>query len=224
MITRFGTPGSERGQFSDWMSGITFDRHGNIVVSDTDNQRLQVFSLDGHLLHVITKPSSLGSNFSPHGLCADVSRGHIFACDTKSHVVAVFKENGSYIKSFGSKGSEQGQFHSPWDVDVGPDDLLYISDRNNNRVQIFTTDGLYITEFDTLYEPCYLTVTRSGYVIISTGWTAKVMVYTTSGVLVHVFGEKGSEFNQIKNVHGIAVDGTGHVYIADRGNKQIKVY
>jgi serine/threonine protein kinase len=224
LIRSFGSPGQERGQFSDWMSGIAFDRHGNIVVSDTDNQRLQVFSIQGNLLRVIPKPPSLDTSFSPHGVCTDESSGLIFTCDTKSNSIAVFKENGNFCRSFGSKGTEGGRFLSPWDVAMGQDGLLYISDRNNSRIQIFTTDGVYVSGFDTLYEPCYLDVTASGHIIASSGWTAKVMVYTTVGNLVHVFGEKGTGEGEIKNVHGIAVDSAGIIYIADRGNKKLKVF
>ena len=51
---------------------------------------------------------------------------------------------GSWIQvgSFGATGSELGQFIQPYDV-VVVDELLYVADSNNNRVQVFDLDGQY---------------------------------------------------------------------------------
>ena len=48
-------------------------------------------------------------------------------------------------KKWGSQGTLEGQFIQPWDVKVSPDNKLFVPDFGDDRIQIFTTDGDFIT-------------------------------------------------------------------------------
>ena len=50
--------------------------------------------------------------------------------------VSVFDENHKYIKSFGKKGDKDGEFSKPYVIAVD-DGCVYVSDTENNRVQVF---------------------------------------------------------------------------------------
>jgi len=54
-----------------------------------------------------------------------------------NHRVQIFDPNGEPVAAIGQKGKSDGQFAGPEGVALSQDDLLYVSDRGNGRVQVF---------------------------------------------------------------------------------------
>jgi DNA-binding beta-propeller fold protein YncE len=50
-------------------------------------------------------------------------------------------------RSWGTYGQGPGQFNGPVDVVVGSNGLVYVSDVGNNRIQVFTDEGIYLFEW-----------------------------------------------------------------------------
>lgn len=48
---------------------------------------------------------------------------------------------------WGTKGTADGQFQGPFGLSIDSNDNIYVTDKNNNRIQIFTSDGQFITKF-----------------------------------------------------------------------------
>jgi DNA-binding beta-propeller fold protein YncE len=48
---------------------------------------------------------------------------------------------------WGSKGTADGQFQGPSGLSIDANDNIYVTDKNNNRIQIFTSDGQFLTKF-----------------------------------------------------------------------------
>ena len=67
--------------------------------------------------------------------------GNLLVVDSKNHRIQRFSESGEYISSFGSFGSDPGQFNLPWGIDVDENVDIYVVDWGNNRIQIFCEDG-----------------------------------------------------------------------------------
>ncbi|MOA59600.1 NHL repeat protein [compost metagenome] len=71
----------------------------------------------------------------------DVDRfGYFFIADTLNHRIQVFDPDGKFLVTFGKKGVGPGEFNGPEGLVMGPDDRLYVTDRGNGRVQIFTIE------------------------------------------------------------------------------------
>ena len=49
--------------------------------------------------------------------------------------------NGKFVKSWGTRGSEPGQFNLPLSIAIDAQDNIYVADRGNKRIQVFDTDG-----------------------------------------------------------------------------------
>ena len=64
-----------------------------------------------------------------------------------------FSESGEYLLSWGAPGTEPGELSTPHGIWVDSKSRVYVADRENSRVQIFDTDGEYITEWIDLYHP-----------------------------------------------------------------------
>jgi len=73
----------------------------------------------------------------------------LFVCegslrDPSHHIEVISVVTGKCVNKFGSKGDGKGQFNTPLDI-VVKDDILYISDCENNRIQVWTVTGEYKT-------------------------------------------------------------------------------
>jgi sugar lactone lactonase YvrE len=128
---------------------------GNVVLK---------FSPDGELLMTIGTPGEMGD--PPNRLTEpnDVlvaPNGRIYIAEThtaqfqsepgpdaKSRVT-MWEPDGTYIGSFGEFGWEDGQFRSPHSLAMDSQGRLFVADRGNNRIQIFTQDGEWL---DTWYQ------------------------------------------------------------------------
>lgn len=127
-LTQFGTPGSGNGQFSN-VSYIAIGPDDTIYVSDPGNGRVQVFDSSYNYVRSI-------SVVSPSGVYVD-SAGNLYVNSVSNYRMEVYDKNGNPVTMFGGTfGSGNGEFIAMRDVHVGSDGKIYISEFNNNRVQI----------------------------------------------------------------------------------------
>lgn len=128
----FGKEGKEPGQF--WFpNAVVADTKGRLYVSDGNNGRLQVFDPEGRFLYELRGLSL------PRGMAIDDDR--LYVVDAVAQGVNVYDVTGEQAKllfSFGEFGVGDGQFNFPNDIAVDETGRLYIADRVNNRVQVWS--------------------------------------------------------------------------------------
>jgi len=163
-ITHWGAQGSGNGDV-DRPSGIAIGKDETLYVVDSRNNRVQKFGLDGKFLGKFGSAGSADGQFNlPWGMCLD-SDDNIFVADWRNDRVQSFTSDGKWLASFGTPGTggdcynarvkggityshvPVGQFNRPTGVCVDQDGDIYIADWLNNRVQVLTPDGRFITEF-----------------------------------------------------------------------------
>merc|ERR1712113_1277591 len=59
----------------------------------------------------------------------------------------IFDVNGKVLTTFGSEGTEEGQFKFPRGVAVDEQGFIFVADSGNNRIQIFNPDGTFLRAF-----------------------------------------------------------------------------
>ena len=132
----FGLPGKQPGHFH-YPTNIFTTSNGRIVVSDSLNFRVQVFSSRGLPLKVFgSRGNRPGSFARPRGVAVD-SDGNIYVVDALFDVVQIFNSDGRLLMDFGGPGSDAGKFWLPTGITIDTHDVIYISDSYNNRVQVF---------------------------------------------------------------------------------------
>jgi DNA-binding beta-propeller fold protein YncE len=67
--------------------------------------------------------------------------------------VMKFDAHGKFIKAWGKPGSKPGEFNNPHALALDGQGRLYVADRYNNRIEIFTQDGKFITEWKQFGRP-----------------------------------------------------------------------
>jgi DNA-binding beta-propeller fold protein YncE len=137
-VTMFqGGKGFGRGQF-EFPRGITTDRSGNVLVSDSNNNRVQKFSPQGGFISMFGGAGHGPLEFQePNGLAVD-SKGNIYVADVNNHRVQKVTGTGQFITDW--RGPPPG-FYGPRDVWVTPDDFVYVIDQGRSRVVKFDQNG-----------------------------------------------------------------------------------
>lgn len=123
-------------------NGIAVDSKARIAVADSNNGRVVVFDAQGKVLANLAGSFGGSQLGLPRGLATDDS-GRLYLVDTTNHRVAIFRQgtNGAvltYVESFGAQGSADGLFQYPNGVATDSRARIYITDRVNNRVQVWS--------------------------------------------------------------------------------------
>ena len=74
-----------------------------------------------------------------------VYKEKLFVADSKSHKIFIFdKHNGTYLDSFGAKGSKEGRLNTPTSMIVTADGSLYVAEMGNSRISIFNENAMFL--------------------------------------------------------------------------------
>ena len=123
-------------------SNVAVDREGLIYVSDTMNNRIQIFDADGEFVSMFGKSGDGPGTFArPKGIAIDTD-GHIWIADAYQNRVEIFDKEGHLLAFFGSGGTLPGQFGVPAGVYFDKKNRVYVTDQLEGRLQIFQ----YITD------------------------------------------------------------------------------
>ncbi len=225
-VTKWGASGLEDGNFSN-PRGITVNATGYVYVTDWSNQRVQVFTQTGQFVTKWGTAGSADGEFNhPWGIAANAT-GHIYVVEQHGYRVQVFTQTGQYLskwnKSDGSSGSGNGEFNIPLGIAVNESGHVFVTDANNNRVQVFTQTGQFLAVWTGLAYPTGIAVTPDMRICTVEQNQPRVQIFAPNGQLLKVIGTDSSEGN-FKTPENIAVNATGHIYVSDTGNHRIQVF
>jgi YVTN family beta-propeller protein len=128
------------------------------------------------------------------------------------------------VKDWGKKGTGPGEFDVPHSIVIDSKGLLYVGDRENNRIQIFDTDGNFVREWDKIGSPWGLFITPGPDQVIymSDGAANRVLKLDLNGNILGAFGESGKQPGQFEYAHGIAVGPKNEIYVAEILNWRVQ--
>jgi sugar lactone lactonase YvrE len=78
-----------------------------------------------------------------------------------------FRADGTLMQSWGEPGTKAGEFHLVHAVNISPDGRLFVCDRENDRIQIFSLDGKFLDMWTHVQRPTDISFDREGRVYIS---------------------------------------------------------
>ena len=175
-IMQFDLDGNQLASFGSQMfvrpHGLHIDFEGNVWVTDGEGpdgedprregkgHQVFKFSPEGNVLMTLGKPGVAGDGhyeFNQPSSVLVAPDGNIFVGDghggASNSRIMKYSASGEFLTSWGSQGSEPGQFAVPHDLAMDSAGRIFVGDRGNNRVQIFDQDGNFIKEWPQFGRP-----------------------------------------------------------------------
>ena len=135
------------------------------------------------------------------------------------------------VLSFGGKGLSAGMFDGPWGVAVNERNEIAVTDRDNNRVQIFSSDGTYLRSFGSegdqegeFAQPTGIAYLNNGNIAVADCINNRLQIFTGQGDYLTQIGGEGNLDHQFDYPWGLSVDSDGNIVVADPNNKLIKIF
>jgi hypothetical protein len=222
-----------------WGSSAFADPHGiNIVddviyVTDRNDHVALKFTLDGKPLMVLgtrgqasdtgaTKdielpPRSAGPFNKPTEMMVAPS-GDLYVSDGyRNSRVHRFSSQGALLDSWGKPGKEEpGEFHLPHSLWVDRQSQVYVCDRENSRIQVFTAAGRFLSQWRDIHKPTDIYFDSQEIAYVSEQ-RPSISVMEKSGKVL-------ARFETAASGHGLWVDSTGDIYLASVGAKKLIKY
>ncbi len=247
------------GRFLDaWGEGTFTNPHGifigpddRIYCADNFDHTVRIFTPGGTLLQTLGekgKPSDTGFKAwstpvqraaGPFNMVTNVAlspQGDLYVADGYGNArVHKFSPEGKLLFSWGEPGSGPGQFRLPHAIAVDRSGRVYVADRENSRIQIFTAQGAYLTEWRHVNRPDDLFIDANENLFVAElGFRAGVMpagmgaevpphaphacvtILTLDGEIQSRFGgEDGCAPGNFFAPHGIWADSHGDLYVSE---------
>jgi sugar lactone lactonase YvrE len=138
-----------------------------------------------------------------------------------------------FLKQWGQRGSEPGQFDFPIDIAINKSDEIFVTDHLNFRIQKFNTNGKLLGHFEVLPNPGGIALDAKGnlqltHIHASANSNSDekdfVSVYSPTGKLLRRWGKSGTGEGEFDCPGGLAADQRGRVYVADQTNHRVQVF
>jgi DNA-binding beta-propeller fold protein YncE len=222
-----------------WGSGTVTDPHGLKIVDDiiytTDRSDsvAKSFTLEGKPLLHLGQPGvhsdtgcvgapwlaqrAAGPFNHPTEMMAHPN-GDIYVTDGYRNArVHRFTRDGRLVRSWGTPGKADGEFHLPHSLAIDPEGKLYVADRANKRIQVFSPEGDFLGKWTGMGGPNDITRGRDGTFVIAEqedgDKPAYVCLRDANGtVLVRM---------ESRHVHGVGVDSRGDIYAGLTVNRSV---
>ncbi|HYQ79273.1 MAG TPA: hypothetical protein VEP91_09245, partial [Solirubrobacterales bacterium] len=189
-------------------------------------------------------PAAVGSGSSPVGVAQTVTT--LEAGTTYHYRVVATSEAGvtlgedrtattpaspSYLSSFGTAGTGNGQFAHPAGIAIDGTGNVWVVDENNARVEKFGPGGEYLTKFGStgsgdgqFNRPTDIAIDPKGNLWVTDASNNRVQKFGPGGEFLAKFGSSGSGNGQFSNPESLAVDSKGNVWVADTYNGRVQKF
>jgi DNA-binding beta-propeller fold protein YncE len=208
-------------------SGLSIDRDGNLIVSDSHYHCFRIYDAKGHELRKFggdagTAPGQLGYISD---VVQDTDGTYFVAEFGENHRISAFDADGHFLRCWGCEGTEPGQMSRVRALALGPDGNLYAADANNHRIEVFTKQGHLVACWGTpgkepgeLSYPYDLAFGADGNLYVVEFGNGRVQKFTPDGKSLGCWGTPGHKPGQLANPWALAIDSRGRIHIIDTGN------
>ncbi|XP_033107250.1 E3 ubiquitin-protein ligase TRIM71-like [Anneissia japonica] len=207
--------------------GLTITKDKNIAIANSKTNEIKVFSLTG----------KFASSFKLHSvnLMVDVGvsavttnqHGNLVASYTDNHEVQMLMAGSGKLKQT-MKMDMQNNF-KPWGV-ACDDKNIYVCDRQNSCLRVFTVDGKYQRDIGRkgtgdgeFMEPVGIAIMPNGKLAVTDFENHNIQIFSDQGVFCCTYGTEGDGPGQFNQPMGIAVDRTGFIAVTEWKNNRVQV-
>ena len=234
--------------------GCFVDNDKNVWVAGNGDAMIQKYGPDGKLLLQIGQRGKFdsvdgtrrgkGNNTSreqlhmPSAIVTDPGNGDVYVSDGYGNRrVIVFDKDGKFLRQWGRQATdEESQNNVPGMfaqvvhcIHMSNAGLIYVCDRQGNRVQVFGKDGTFVRNIlipnksgklpdkrGTAWWVAFSPDREQKFMYVMNGGTEQVHILDhASGKILSSFGRPGHQIGNFTHGHTIAVDAQGSIYVAE---------
>ncbi len=209
--------------------GLTVDKEDNIWVTDVGLHQVLKFNHAGQLLMKLGVAKVSGNDSLHFYLPTDVAvanDGSFYVSDGYGNSrVVKFSPSGKYLFQWGTHGSKIGEFDIPHGITLDNKGNVYVADRQNNRIQVFDSTGVFLKELKNNVSVAQLpsvTIDNSQNLFaIDYDFTdtlvkgSTIFKYNDADSIEFHFGATGEKQRTTSWFHDISVDKQGNIFIGD---------
>ena len=227
---------------------VRIDRKGCVWLIDSGLHVVKKFTPAGKLLLTLGTPDEPGEDSTHFNRPTDLAvapEGGVFVTDGYgNNRIVHFDERGQFVRTWGTLGSNPGQFSLPHSIALDSRGRLYVADRNNARVQVFDQAGRFLDQWRDLLVPWHIVITERDEIYVCgsspmrwpklpipglvVGIPPKdqlVMVFTPDGRVTRLCTfPKGTQVGELDWLHAMAVDRRGNLYLGDIQGKRAQKF
>lgn len=166
--------------------------------------------------------------------------------------IAKADKDGNWIKSWGNRGTNPGEFNTPHNIAADAKGNVYVADRGNRRIQVFDSEGKFLriitvdVPFDENARPAIgnkpdlktyqqvqtfvpgapwtvcITPPPNQVLFTSDAYPGRVYKLSLDGKVLGVLGQSGKQLKQFGWIHGIACPSENEIYVAELLNWRVQ--
>jgi DNA-binding beta-propeller fold protein YncE len=209
---------------------LRFDRQGDLWYMDAADNIIFHFDKDGRtvgtigtnpepwtwLTHVIERAVPGKANLYQETDIGWSRDGSMFVADGYGNSrVAKYDKDGNFVKSWGERGAQPGNFNTPHSLVVDNNDVIYVADRGNSRIQTFDTEGNRKAVWNLPTAPWSLCLTNGPNPVMFVGSVGRVYKMDLTGKILGAFGRSGRMPGTIDSIHQLACPDEKTLYLAN---------
>ncbi|MFN8670572.1 MAG: protein kinase [Candidatus Sericytochromatia bacterium] len=132
----------------------------------------------------------------------------------------------TFVNSFGNYGHGELEFSSPRNIYIDKDNLLWISDTKNSRVQVIDKNGnfMFNLEFKYMKAPCAVIKDNEGTIFILDAEDFKIRAFDIDFNCVFEFGGKGIKDYNLNSASSITISEDNKIYVTDPDSNIVKMF
>jgi len=205
--------------------------NNEVIVRDCSTKQLVVFNEHFQCSHVFGGAGNGKGKFqSIAGIAVD-KKGYLYISDSLLHCIQKFTLSGEFISQFGCKGTANSQFKTPHGLVFSQSELLFVCDKDNNRIQVFKNEqfsysfGQQGTEHGTFKHPVDVTLNKTeDCLFIADFGNDRIQVFSPEGQFLEVFGNFTDVPFKLQSPVCVHCTPDGHLLISSCGTDCVLVF
>lgn len=224
-------------------TGLAWSNDGNLLVADTHYFRVLFYSPDGVLETQRVIGGEFGDAPGQFHFVTDVvedQRGHFFVGQYgQIDQIQEFGPDCSFIRRWGSQGSELNQFSRPQALLIDENGLLWVADAHNHRIQVFDVSagpedprepelvshwGSYGVAPGEMKYPYGMVFDVDGTLLISEYGNHRVQRFSREGESLDCWGQPGNEPGNFMKPWALIIDSQHKLHVLDTDNHRMQTF